>query len=625
MSEENKHMDDSFKKMSEDLNASYDKSFWQDAQANLENDALDEAFRNAADQSGSTAGMALASASLGDAFMDDAFQDAAAEVSATYSSAHWAALQAAMPDLQMDDAFADASKEIKASYNPVYWGAANSALEKEGLHYEYNATYWNEAKTLLDNADRKSFFTKWTGVAALLLLISMLGIYGSSIGDDAISGQRMSNGLNDLNENRLANLNAGDDNTALVQLVNDQSNDADLVNVGNGNNSDVNNAELEFNLVADNNPELNNDQNNNPTIADDLDNEGPDSNDPNNVTDQNVTQETINPFSIRPNSLVNINDGTNNNNPEADLRDENNYNPLDREMQNNIANQNIGLNYGNQAPETMQPETNDVSETSNRFIDRMALPSSLIEFETMEVPNSLLATIESPKMRNVHTFSLLAGVGKGIGYGSSSSIWTNRYYGGLAYNTYGHGKLRKFDFGVNVLLNCSEHEDLRRRWTRQEHKYNTEVETNYLEYNVSQLYNLNINLNTSYEFIPKHKLRVGLGISRAFAAKSNVVTNFTGSEDENNFISLGSASKISNGNNELPEDFEVFDLSLSLGYEFEINRRLSIQISGTYGFLDRTNDDIFRGRKYTTDHPTVFDNERSVTIGLKYNLFRVVK
>ncbi|NOQ71568.1 MAG: hypothetical protein GQ574_06185 [Crocinitomix sp.] len=614
MSEENKHMDDSFKKMSEDLNASYDNSFWQDAQANLENDALDEAFRNAADQSGTTAGIALASASLGDAFMDDAFQEAATEASATYSSAHWAALQATLPDLQMDDAFMDASKELKASYNPVYWGAANSALENEGLHYEYNSAYWNEAKTLLDNADKKSFFTKWTGAAALLLLISMLGIYGGSIGGDVISGQRMSNGLNDLNENRLAQLieNQSNENDALVQLNDDQMNVVDAIADDNENNLDINNALGHHSLVADNSDESNNTENNNAT-SDDANNTAVNPDEPNNANIQDRMPEDVNPDAIRPNPIVQINDGTNINNP------------LDRGMENNLANQNIGLNNGNQEPRPEQPEVNNSSEAGHYFINRLALPRSLIEFESKEMPNTLLATIEAPKTRNVHTFSILAGGGKGIGYGSESPIWTNRMYGGLAYNRNGHGKLRKFEFGANVLLNYSDHEDLRQEKTTAFYLPNTLKETRYVKVNVRQLYYLNLNLNTSYEFVAKHKLRFGIGLSRVLSAHSNVASNFRGDKESNDYVYLGSKFDIRNGNNGIPDGLNQLDLSLSLGYEFQINRRFSIQVTGKYGLFDRTNDVDFQNNNISADYQSVFDNERNVTIGLKYNLFRIVK
>ncbi len=621
MSEENKHMDDSFKKMSEDLNASYDKSFWQDAKAGLENDALDDAFRNAAAQAGTTAGLALASESLGDAFMDDAFQEAASQATATYSSAYWTALQASQPDLEMDDAFLSASKDLKASYSPVYWGAANSALEKEGLHYEYNSAYWNEAKTLLDNADKKSFFTKWTGVAALLLLVSLFGIYAGIADESGISGQRVANESGDLNLTRLAALSAtqSDNETAFVQLVNEGSNVTDENSANNTSNEQTS-------FATGNEGELSNSQNtdrlSNPNDVDVVES--------GNTANSNLVEENSNPENVSLNPINVQNSNVVNRTPDRTPQNTNEGDPLNQGMQNNITNQNFGLNNlseGNLEP--MHPEVNNTVEnnrrTKNSFIEKMALPVSLTTPSSSELANTTLATIEAPKLRNVHTIALLAGVGKGIGYGSESTIWTNRVYGGIAYNTYGFGKLRKFDFGVNVMMNYSDHEDLRRRWTKQIYRDNAQTETNYLNYNVSELFSLSTNINMGYEFIPKHKIRLGMGLSKVVMANSIVASNLTGTERENNYVFLGSKSYISNSNNEVPEDFDVIDLNLTLGYEFQLNSRFSLQVTGKYGLFDRTNDAIFEGKGFTANHEAVFDNERSLTIGLKYNLFRVAK
>jgi len=48
MSEENKHMDDSFKRMSEEMKVSYNQEFWKEAEAKLADAKLDDAFRSAA-------------------------------------------------------------------------------------------------------------------------------------------------------------------------------------------------------------------------------------------------------------------------------------------------------------------------------------------------------------------------------------------------------------------------------------------------------------------------------------------------------------------------------------------------------------------------------------------------
>ena len=78
-------------------------------------------------------------------------------------------------------------------------------------------------------------------------------------------------------------------------------------------------------------------------------------------------------------------------------------------------------------------------------------------------------------------------------------------------------------------------------------------------------------------------------------------------------------------NNEIPDGLERIDLSLTLGYEFQLSNRISLQIAGKYGLFDRTNDLDFQNNTLSSEFQSIFDNERSVTIGLKYNLFRVTK
>ena len=74
--------------------------------------------------------------------------------------------------LDQDDAFVEANKSMKATYEPHFWGPADAALQKEGLHYEYKSAYWSEAKKMLDVADRRLFFFKWSAIASLFILIS---------------------------------------------------------------------------------------------------------------------------------------------------------------------------------------------------------------------------------------------------------------------------------------------------------------------------------------------------------------------------------------------------------------------------------------------------------------------
>jgi hypothetical protein len=122
--------------------------------------------------------------------------------------------------------------------------------------------------------------------------------------------------------------------------------------------------------------------------------------------------------------------------------------------------------------------------------------------------------------------------------------------------------------------------------------------------------------------MPKHRLNFGVGISRVVNANSVVSSNFTGREEDGDFVRV---SNISNSNNAIPDEISKYDLTLRFGYEFEINRRLSVQVTGKYGLFDRTNELINGSEKIVLSYDQVFDNERSVMIGLKYNLFRGTK
>lgn len=176
MSAEDSHMDESFRRMSDGFQATYHEEFWREALRQLDNDALDQAFRDAAENAEYMPNFELNHESLNDAFLDDAFRDAASSVTVVYDPNYWSDLAAKERDLILDEAFADASKHVVVNYSPLFWGEANSALEKEGLHHEYQHAYWNEARDLLDKEDRKLFFTKWTSVAIALLLISFFGL-----------------------------------------------------------------------------------------------------------------------------------------------------------------------------------------------------------------------------------------------------------------------------------------------------------------------------------------------------------------------------------------------------------------------------------------------------------------
>lgn len=593
-------MDDSFKKMSEEFKVSYDKSFWKEAQAQLENDSLDSAFRVAADQSASMAGFAQASELLGDAFMDDAFKDAAAQTSVAYDSAYWQQMEASMPELQMDEAFFAASKETKASYNPIYWGAANSALEKEGLHYEYQSAYWNEAKTLLDKEDRKVFFTKWAAVAVLLLLISSLGI-GVNINDVYTNTHRAGHGSSDAAN--LHELNATDRNQS-----------DELVAINNDNETDFQEA----------NPRISAEELNN--IGEDVANDiTPNSSVPNNTENSvvnNVTPERDNQPENNESPSETDNEGvndieiveTNVNNGSAEL--EYAINPQDENAELTQSNtDNLDENRGNTEPgiadETALLEEINAIDNFNK-INTVVTPIDM----TSEVgmPSTSLMEITKQKLKQNHSFSVIAGAGFGNGYGSQDFQRTNRFYGGLEYLTKGFGKLRKFELGGSVAVDHSKHNDLLLEdYTKDYYRTPTLDENGKLVWStrygsvlkVTDIYTVNTSLLINYRINPKHKIKFGVGIDTYLNTQNNLINR------------VGENSVIVNNDFERYEGFRNTDLRFSLGYEYQISNRFGVQLNANYGIFDRTTDRF--------DGGLVYDNEMSMTLGLKYNIFRVAE
>ncbi|MEX1001517.1 MAG: hypothetical protein WDZ35_05325 [Crocinitomicaceae bacterium] len=177
MTEENKHMDDAFKRMSEELNSEqykvpYNAMFWNEAKAKLEDEQLDNAFRKAAEKVTVVPGVEASFSAVNDVFMDSAFVDAAAAKNVKYDASYFQDFLAEEGNLFMDESFTEAASASVVDYLPEYWPDADTALKNEGLHHEYKSAYWDEARSLLDRSDRRKFFFKWSAVATILLLIT---------------------------------------------------------------------------------------------------------------------------------------------------------------------------------------------------------------------------------------------------------------------------------------------------------------------------------------------------------------------------------------------------------------------------------------------------------------------
>lgn len=611
MSDANKYMDESFRKMSEEFKVSYDKSFWEEAKAKLENDSLDSAFREAAAQfsAASIGGMELASESLSDAFMDEAFKEAASKMSVTYDAAYWSQMEANQADLQMDDAFHTASKELKASYNPAFWGDADIALQQEGLHYEYDSAYWNEAKELLDKADRKSFFRRWAAAAVLLLLISFAGVNSGLITNFA-----------DSFKNGKATHESGDNGLAIA----DHQNATDeLIDSDNGveelTEADIAD-EDETPLNAQENDHLAsvNENENNSAVDNTVDGEN------NAVAEDNEeSQENQNDNAVAQENGANVDDNENrSNDADRQIRNEDRSNGNDTENGLTEGNQNSfsPINIDQRPEELVVTPENNAADENNLIaeeldmnpkfvtpVNRTLSPISLNR-RSLEIPNSSLMEVGSLRPVPVHTISVFGGIGRGNSYGFEEFVAATRYAGGLEYTFDGFGKRSRLELGASFSINYSSHENLRFSFNKEYFAQNGNVEKYWVNVIFNDLYYFNSNFHINYKFLPKHKLKLGVGIANLVSARSNMTSK------ENKYIGL----EIENNNWGVKEGLAKSDLMFSLGYEFKISREFAVQVNGSYGLFDRTNEEYFN------DYPT-FDNEMNVMVGLKYNLFRGIR
>ncbi len=577
MAEENKYMDDSFKKMSQEFKASYDKSFWNEAAAKLDDASLDNAFKLAAETVVPLDEIKFDSADVSDAFMDDAFKDVSSQMAVTYDPAHWKDLEASRATMEIDDAFFAASKKVKANYNPIFWGDANVALEKEGLHYEYKAAYWDEAKSLLDKADRSTFFMKWAGVAAILLLISFVGANSLNISQVRISEikttksyrgvdnvERNFNSVSPINEQEIANNN-------VVSLIDLSDKIEDVINIEQDAvqlNQNVRVTEDQITLSnQDSEDDLINNQQEleieNSNFVDEKEN---DSEQIEYVDDKDAIGNALLITSL-----------------EEEVKEEKNF----------------------------QEEIFDYALTP--IESDIALIQTAIPFP--EINRIESSKIEPIKLRPTHSISLIASAGLGQNYGLSDGLsdglLLRRYSGGISYTMNGTGKLRNFEFGGSFGVNHTAIEDLGVEYRSSTFTDLGKVIGSWSKVQFTDIFYANANFLTHYKLSDKNKLKLGFGIERLVGIKSNTAY----------FIPEEDGIRTVNNNWGVEEGFNNNDFRVSLGYEYKISNQLSLQLDGNFGLLDRTDDLFFENANFGQ---SIFDRETNVMIGLKYTIFRKI-
>ena len=455
-------MNDAFKKLNEDYKVKYDSTFWADAAAKLDDANLDDAFRSAAN-SAVVSSIVDAPLEVDNLFMDAAFVDASEAQSLNYNPEFYKAFQASELNLEMDEAFQSAASAVTFDYMPQYWGDADKALQEEGLHYEYSSAYWAEAKKLLDRSDRKVFFTTWSSIAVVLLLISFsgqfLGVFDNNSDLSAINykirnAQEVNNKIYSssgpeimLNESNSILSNEAEQLTNHVQMPS--------LNQSSGTNENGETAVMSGSLVSNNNL-----TNSNGTLI------------------QNGA--TINGVGSNRSPLV----------------------ALDETTLSSDFNSNTQEGYS---------------------LDLMKIPTTElapVEYDLNHPTIEINKGQDTPK--GMHSFSIILNSGVGNKWNENELLPTLRNSFGVQYNFVPGKYFKNLEFGVNAMVHQIRQPNLGVEKRTSVYELNGGVSKYWYKLQMKDIIFANINLSAAYRITPKHKVSFSAGIEQFAAMNSNM-------------------------------------------------------------------------------------------------------
>lgn len=546
-------MDESFKRLEKEFQVSYHKSFWDEAKIALENDALDNAFRSAATSSTKITVPNWDNQGLEEAFMDEAFRDAAQASETKYQASFWNDFENQREELEEKDAFQTAAQQIKATYNPIFWENANTELEKEGLHYEYQSAYWNEAKELLDKSDRRRFIGRWSAVAIALLLISLGGF----------------------------NFDGVESNQNHVRYEREAS--------------------LDQRLKSKNDNFFNIAENHQPT--------------------RNQKFDLVGSVKTPINKDVELQDEANNNEISADVFDQNKQAVLSHGETNIVAEnhyQEEQLKFAKDASlKALDKRTLNNKRDSRSRISHLQQNERIQNYEY-----SLLTPIElknRPKL-NVQNLSVIAGFGFGRGYGINQNFNLPRAYLGVDYSRKGSNKFNRFEFGGGLGVKGLKEDGIVHEKRTVRYMENTNALTSWRKLKINDLIYGNLNLFLSFNIRSKHWTTVGVGLEKLLAVRSNMAYFINDTKTKNKVEANAIASddltdiKTVNNNWGVQEGIRRNDLNFTIGYEYRLNYKFSLQTKFNFGLFDRTDDDFY-------NQDQTFNNEMNATVGIRYRFF----
>ncbi|MBD3636057.1 MAG: hypothetical protein HUJ25_01845 [Crocinitomicaceae bacterium] len=549
MAEENKHMDDAFKRMGEEFKVKYNPEFWEDAKSKLDDASLDDAFKAAALNAAEVPALdpTSVSESVDDMFMDSAFVEASSEQSANYDSKFFQEFLEKEGDIAMDEAFVEASGATVVDYLPEYWEDADKALKNEGLHYEYSTEYWKEARRLLDREDRKVFFTRWSAAAAILMLISFSGQFLNPVSDFEVEAMQANvQGTTEYENIYLSNSDVESAKNALLadKEFADYTNLADAFGATNNAHNDAH-----TNDVATN-------ENNENISVDHLTN--------------SVDNETTIVTSTGSENVKTDESTFNSKKLEGDLA-------INNKLEDELTLMDIDKRY--------KPEIHQIGYS--KFAPQIK--------------------IEKTPPMTMHSVGVLAQSGIGNKWGNFSFMPTLRNSVGIEYIVSSGKRFQNFEFGGSFMINHIRQSRLNTEDRSTVYDVNGNVTKYWRKVQLKDMVFANLNGLVNYRVAPDHKVKFGLGMEYLVGVRSNMsyVDDFT------------NEIKTVNNNWGVKEGLKKFDIRLTVGYEYEISNRFTLQVNSNLGLFDRTDNTFLK------DEQT--DREINVMLGLKYNFIKMKK
>jgi hypothetical protein len=563
-----KNMDNRYKSIEQELKYNFDSKFWEQAETELNNAELDNAFTKAAEQA--TVSSNIDFNDIDDAFLDEAFVEAAKNTQFEYQTAYWTDYTQVENSLYYDDAFVTAAAMSKAVYDSNYWQDADLALQAEGLHHEYKPEYWKEAKKLLVQDSRKGFFFKWGIAATILLVLSFLTynfnqhqINDVQLSDnhtnqtdvnqiDKINNQTESKSNGQImpkenSHNLLDNSNALKDNEVNNTLLTTQGNDT--------YNSSNKNEQLER-INGNNLSKAKGTIKNSSTVSNDI-NHSTQLTEPGGILNNLVDGQTIDKNTTAINSKLN-----NEVNNEIEKRED-------------LAH----IHFNNKSLE----------HVSNNYLPK-GIESKRIDITSIDI-------------KPTHVFSAELSKGIGNNFNNDNFSFRNSLY--LSYELIPYSpKIRNLSYGVDVGV---YHQNLNN------YEYESQYAVYHIEGNVDHywykmvykdLVYFSTKANVYYSIAPKHNIKLGLGIDKLLTSRIDMQYKINSDLTQNNNSAQWG---VNNGFNNL-------DFSINLGYDFIVNSNFAFTINAKHGILDKTNDEYLDLSKS--------DIDKSLLLGIKYTFLR---